>query len=741
MAAFRTRYGTPINLRLTTAVVAFLTLATAGAGQTRVDVAERDAINPGLGSRPAQVSRSTPAATWRSFLTLGRVGEFAAAAHLLDLTEVPVEQQREVGSEIATKLFAVLGSLGAKPDDVASDDPLGPTEGDSPLNYVIATSFQRPGVAGEVWLRRTSDLDAGENAWLFTRQTVSNVRLWYEVLVEGKRLGSSETLNEGLGPVPTEVRRATPRETLVGFQGSARAGLFAVAAHYLDLESFEPTQQSEEGARLARRLMLVMQRSLWIEPQQISNDPAGAPQAGVPADRQQLASVEVKQRQVEISLERRVDADGGFLWVFSPETVGQIDGLYQALGYGWIGDHLPTAFFSFVFLGLQLWQWVALILVVGLGYVVARVAGHVVIVTTMALARRTTVEWDDEIVKALDGPLGFVLWGLVVALFSPLVGLSPAAQELTHRGWRLLVVVGLGWLLFRTLDGITSHLRNVTAEHNALALSFIPIIQRIGKILVFMLVVLAALDVIGVNVVAALAGLGLGGLAIAFAAQKTLENVFGAFAIASDRPFQVGDFVQLGDIVGNVEDVGLRSTKIRTLERTVVTIPNSTVVNNSVVNYARRDRMLYRFNVGVVYGTTVAQLRYIVDEIRKLLLDDPRVFLDTQRARFRQFGASSLDIEVFSWINTADFNEFTVIAEELNFRIMEIVERSGSSFAFPSQTLYLGRDPGLDDGRAEAIGKEIEARLQRGETVTPEPSEEQLERVRAQRQGTTSEAD
>lgn len=702
--------------------------------QAPVEVAERDAINPGLGDRPAVVARSSPAAAWRSFLALGAASEFAAAAHLLDLTEVPEDQQRQVGEEISRKLHEVLKRLGARPEDVTSEDPSGPAQGGVPTNYVVAESFQRPGLAGEVWLRRTGDRQSGESAWLFTRQTVSNVRMWHRVLVEGKRLETGGAVNEGLGPAPPEVRRSTPRAALVGFQQAARHGDFAVAAHYLNLDAFPAAEQPDAGARLARRLMLVMQRAVWINPQKVSNDPAGVPQAGVGADRQVLATMAVKRQDVELALERRLDSEGGFLWTFSGATVGQIDVLYEGLGYGWIGDHLPTVFFSVVLLGLQLWQWTALVLVVGLGYLVARLVGHLVIVGAQGFTRRTAAAWDDRIVAALDGPLGFVLWGMVVALSSPLVGLAPAAQALTHRGAKLLILVGLGWLLFRALDGVSRHLREVAAPRNPVALGFIPIVQRIGKILVVFLVALAALDVVGVNVVAALAGLGLGGLAVAFAAQKTLENVFGALAIAGDRPFQVGDFVQVGDVVGNVEDVGLRSTKIRTLERTVVTIPNAAVVNSNIVNMARRDRIFYRFTIGLVYGTTVAQLQFVVDEIRKLLLDDPRVCLDGQRARFRGFGPSSLDVEVFSWIDTEDYNTFTVIAEELNFRIMEIVERSGSSFAFPSQTLYLGRDAGLDTERARAVAKEVQDRLERGEMVAPEPTEARLERARSRRE-------
>jgi MscS family membrane protein len=704
------------------------------AAQAALTVAKRAAINAGLGSVPPQVVRNTPAAAWSSFLDLGKSGQFAATAHLLDLTEVPVDEQKAVGREIAEKLYRVLERIGARKDMVTSDAPEGPRINGAPANYVIATRFQRPSISGEVWLRRTEDEQTHEMAWLFTRQTVSNVRIWYSVLVEGKRLEQSGRIDEGLGPAPVEVKRGTPRATLTGFLAAAREGRFGLAAYYLDLSGFPPGQQESEGRRLARRLMLVLLRSEWINPQKISNDPAGAPEEGVPPDEQRLSAIRVRGADVDITLARHVSSDGSFLWTFSAGTVAEIDRLYAAHGYGWIGDHLPTVFFSVSFAGLQLWQWAALLLVVFLGWGIARVVGHLVVVGSSAAARRTAVTWDDEVVRALDGPLGFILWGLVLAICSPLIGLSPLAQEIARRIWKVLILTGCGWLLFRALDGVTGRLKESAEQRNAVALGFIPILRKVGKILVFFFVVLAALDVIGVNVVAALAGLGLGGLAVAFAAQKTLENVFGALAIAADRPFKVGDFVLAGDVMGTVEDVGLRSTKIRTLQRTLVSMPNSAVVNGNVTNFAVRDRIFYNFTIGVVYGTTAAQLTYIIDEIRRLLLDDPRVYLDAQRTRFKGFGASSLDIEVFAWINTTDYTKYTEIAEDLNLRIMEIVERSGSSFAFPSQTLYLGRDPGLSAERAAEIGREIEQRRAAGQLVVPEPTEAQLEAARAERE-------
>jgi MscS family membrane protein len=717
---------------LTVGVLACL-IPEPAAGQQRLTVAVRSGINPGLDLPPPQVSRRSPAASWRSFVTLGEQGLFGAAAHLLDLTEVPVDQQRAVGTEVAEKLFRSIEVLGLGADVVTSDDPEGPKRDDEPLNAVVVARFHRAGISGEIWLRRTQDSKTGELAWLFTRQTVSSARFWFRVMVQGEKPRGALELNTGLGELPASVRRGNPRETVSGFLAAARGGHFLTAAHYLDLGAIDGDRQAAEGSRLARRLMLILVRTGCVNLAKVSNDALGAPEIGVADNQERLATLDVHGEPAEILLSRKWDAELGQVWTFSRDTVAQIDALYGAYGLGWLGDHMPAFLFAVGFGGLQLWQWLALILIAIVGWGVSRLVGHWIVVLVRTGASRTRAGWDDAAAAALDGPLGFLLWGLVLAVASPLVGLTPAVHRVTRMLWEVLALIGLGWLASRVVDLLASRVR-AAGERNALALSLVPVAQRVIKVIVFALLVLAALDVVGVKVVAVLAGLGLGGLALAFAAQKTLENLLGAFAIAGDRPFKVGDFVLIGEVLGTVEDVGLRSTSVRTLERTLVSIPNGNVASGLITNFSLRDRMLYNPTIGVVYGTTPEQLTFITDEIRKLLLTHPSVWPEVTRCRFKDFGASSLDIEVFCWIDTSDYNRYTAVREELNFAIAAIVERAGTSFAFPSRSVYLAREGGIDRERASAVAEEVKGRAERGELAVPEASQELLDKLLAARE-------
>ncbi len=694
--------------------------------------ADTAGTNTGLGPPPPLLVRSSPAATWRALFTLGEAGQFAVAAHLLDLGEVPPADQPTVGSEVAAKLYRLLLALRARPGQLDGEASV-LNEAGSRSGMLVAHRFFREGVAGEVVLRRVEDEFAGDEVWLFSRQTVANVPFWYRLVVLRHPLETPPPANAGLGAAPAELRRATPRATVAGFLAAARRGRFADACHYFDLDGIPVEEQAVLGPRLARRLMFVLERRSWFDPETVANEPAGRPQVHVAEDRYLLAAIPAGDGTVELLLARHVDGEGRFVWVFSRETVGAIDTLYAAHGFGWFGDHLPRAFFAATFAGLQLWQWASLALVVAMGYGVARLVGHWIASSLRTLAARTRVSWDDYAVATIDGPLGIVLWAAVIAGGASAIGLTAEASAILKALWKTLLLLGIGWYGFRVLDAIAARLQDQAAAGNGVILAVGPVVQKVGKFLVALLTVMAILDVVGVNVAAALAGVGLGGLALAFAAQKTLENVFGALAIATDRPFKVGDLVQIGDTLGTVEDIGLRSTRLRTLNRTLVAIPNATVVAGTVVNLAARDRMLYRVTIGLVYTTTQMQLLFVLDELRRMLLKDTRLLLEGQRVRFVGFGASSLDVEIFAYVATSDFVTFTAVAQELNLAIMEIVERSGSAFAYPSQTLYLARDHGTSRERAAEVAAVVAARRARGELAVPDPEPDLLEAARRAR--------
>jgi MscS family membrane protein len=204
-----------------------------------------------------------------------------------------------------------------------------------------------------------------------------------------------------------------------------------------------------------------------------------------------------------------------------------------------------------------------------------------------------------------------------------------------------------------------------------------------------------------------LAGLGIGGIAIAFAAQKTLENLFGGISVLADEVIRVGDYCRFADRTGTVEDISLRSTRVRTDARTELSIPNGALATMNIENFTRRDKILFNPVLAIRYETSADQLRYLLAEVRRMLYGHPKVEAGSSAIRFANFDNSALRLEIFSYVLTRDSDEFNAIREDLLLRIMDIVENSGSSFAFPSQTLYLSRDSGLDKDKTAAAEQQV----------------------------------
>jgi MscS family membrane protein len=214
---------------------------------------------------------------------------------------------------------------------------------------------------------------------------------------------------------------------------------------------------------------------------------------------------------------------------------------------------------------------------------------------------------------------------------------------------------------------------------------------------------------------------------VALAVRPTLENIVAGFVLFADAPVRVGEFCRFGDKMGTVEAIGLRSVRLRGIDRTVIAVPNAEFCQMQLVNFTRRDAILMQTRLGLRYETTPDQLRLVLARLRELLIRHPKVSPDPARVRFVEYDASSLDVEIFAYVNTSDFSEFLAIQEDLNLRMKDIVEGCGAAFAFPSQTLYVERSRGPDVQLARAAEEEVE-RL-REENCLPFPDyEEQVRR-------------
>ena len=288
-----------------------------------------------------------------------------------------------------------------------------------------------------------------------------------------------------------------------------------------------------------------------------------------------------------------------------------------------------------------------------------------------------------------------------------LTGLGLEVGEITVQLLTLVVLAYILHLLISLLAEVV-----IKVLHTRQSSFDSQLIRLAARILFWVITVMAVVFIsehIGVPVAALAAGLGVGGLAFALAAQSTLENLVAGFAIYGDRPIRVGHLCRIGGMTGTVENIGLRSTKLRTRADTLVTIPNADVAKQQLENFSVRDRMLLCATIGLRYETTPDQLRYVLDRLRALFHGHPRVVDDGMRVRFIGFGASSLDIEIFLFVDATEMAVFLEIQEELNLHIMDIITDAGSGFAFPSQITYLAQDTAADPERVRDAETRVQA--------------------------------
>jgi MscS family membrane protein len=325
-----------------------------------------------------------------------------------------------------------------------------------------------------------------------------------------------------------------------------------------------------------------------------------------------------------------------------------------------------------------------------LAMVIGWIVGVLLYRALATAARRSEATWDDALVARLRRPLAIVPAVMAGWLAVPALPLTPAAAHITATGLNVLTTLVVIWMAFRFVDVARLTLSNRSwARDRPASLSLLAMGVRIAKLLIVVFAAITALAALGVPVASLVTGLGIGGLAVALAAQKTIANLFGALSIGADRPFREGDHVKVGEVEGTVEAIGLRSTRIRTVARTLVTIPNADLADARSESFAACDRYLFATAIGVGFETPPATLRALLGQIEARLRAMPQVWTETLRVQLAGFGASSLDVRVQAWFVTGEWDEFLALRQEALFAIMELCAAADVAMAFPTRTVHV----------------------------------------------------
>jgi MscS family membrane protein len=499
------------------------------------------------------------------------------------------------------------------------------------------------------------------------------------------------------GPVDP-LGRQTPNGTLFGFLQAMQAGNYPTAAQYLQMS---PARRESQGEAVAQQLKAALDRAFVGNLKSISTNPEGSLQPGMPADREKIGALSLDDTDVDVVLVRVNDPNAGKVWLFSSDTLLKVPEVYELVQARQVETYVPKPLVRMQFLGMSVWMWPALLLAIPVAAALAWVLIQLLFLPRVLWLRRQKAppllkDW-----RSVSKALWLVLAVVVHSVLVSFLRLPLLPRHYYYMAARVVLIVGLAWLMLRVLSRGLERVRiGSIATGRTGTGSLVLLGQRILNVLVVLFAALAILGALGFNMTTALAGLGIGGLAIGFGAQKTIENLFGGVSLLSDEVIRVGETCNFNGVVGMVEDISLRSTRIRTTERTELSIPNGSLATMNIDNLSRRDKFLFNPKIGLRYETTPDQLRYVLAQVRRLLYQHPKVETPTARIRLVGLEQSSLALEIFTYILTRDVAEFTAIREDILLRLMDIVSDAGSGFAFPSQTVYLGQDSGLDQEKA-----------------------------------------
>jgi MscS family membrane protein len=497
--------------------------------------------------------------------------------------------------------------------------------------------------------------------------------------------------------------RDTPQGCFFGFLRATEKGSYANAAEYLQIPPSLKPQREQVAAQFQE---VLDQRFVSTSLERLSRSPRGTIEDGLPPNVERVGEILGPDGSFDVLLVRHEPAGAPPIWLISWETIREARQIYGELGAPVVARQLPEFLVHTRIGPLRLWQIAAFLLLLPVLYGFSWLLIRGIFALVHLVRRKPETGPTGEWAASARSPATLLIALLLHRIAVFWLGIPVMYRVYYNRFLYVLLLFILLWMLLRIVDVVDRHLlRRVMPAGRTTGGPSLSLVRRALRGVAFVLVALLALPVFGVNVTATLAGLGIGGLVLAFAAQKSLENVFGGFAILADRPLSVGDTCRIGGQLGEVEDITLWATRLRTNERTVVSIPNGAVMTGQIENLTRRDKFWFHPTVSVAYETTVAQMSVVLAQLRGLLAADPRVEKEGSRVRFARLGDSSLDIDVFAYVRVSAYSEFLAVQEELLLRVLEIVEAAGTSVAFPSHTVYLRSDAPPDrapDGRGKA---------------------------------------
>jgi MscS family membrane protein len=485
-------------------------------------------------------------------------------------------------------------------------------------------------------------------------------------------------------PANDPLGRTNPRSAVTEFLQACSRRDYTKAAEYLDLRGIAPRRRADEGPRLARDLEAILNSDSRFDVLRLSQDAQGNLSDDPNPNIEHVTSISHDGETYTIELERlQLSPSQPQIWLFSQATVALIPSLTPSItSISGIQAHLPAFLTSVNFLETSLWKWIALLILAIIFIVVFRLLVHLIVF----ILRLAGAHWKNPRrwvwFQAMIEPWLVFLFAIAFSILEQFINPSALARLYIGRTIMLAIVAAFAWWLINLLDLFLTRLDRMLDPRQRMSLhSLIYLARRTGKVVIAGIALIVVLNNWGYQLTTVIAGLGVGGIAIALAAQSTIANVFGGVSVIGDAPVMVGDYGNFGGLLGTVEDIGMRSTRIRTLNRTVVSIPNSSFATMNLENYAERDKILFNPTLQIKRTTPKDQVRHCMSAIEEMLKANKSIETGPTPVRIGALTSSAFTVEIFAYVLTPEIDEYYKIQAELFLSINDILASLGVELA------------------------------------------------------------
>ena len=466
-----------------------------------------------------------------------------------------------------------------------------------------------------------------------------------------------------------DFERGQPRSAIAGYLRALSSGDLTLATNYLDFRNLSDKTLAVGKEELARQLGVVLNRTLWVDLNSISSLKEGRKNDNLPSYRELVGQVEFQGNNVDILLQRvpRVQ-DKVKIWKISNATVEKIPRLFKRYSYSPLGEFLAKKLPAVDLFGVMLWQWLYFILMLVLYYLVAKVFTWLVAFGIKRVYKNVST----EVLRFIKEPFALLIAVIFARNFHDEANVTIALRAVTEGG--TLLIIAWCWVSFRFIDLMKIILADkFVAQDKPLAVYLLRPAGTVIKIILFSIAALNWLENLGFNASTLLAGLGIGGLAIALAAQKTVENIIGAITLYTSAPIKIGNFCRFGNSLGVVEEIGLRATRIRTIDRSVIYVANAKFIDMNIENFSEREKVAYKPKIFLAPDTPKENIDALLVAIRSMLSATDSLAASPLRSHFKAYTIYGLELDVFAYVNTTDFDVFLDEINQLNLNILALL--------------------------------------------------------------------